>query len=328
MSDDVRCLRFAVGPASILIAALVLFQASAFDAPGFSATVASAIADSFANAPASVDLVQPALQTRVLWTASALLFLASAAATAVLAIVILRDLAHRPAQRVLYVVVLAMVAMQIVAGVGNVAPAFENLHRMTVGALHALPGGEQRFAAMIRAAFTVNFVAAIIPALGLVAGCACTLPRSGAEASELDDIQTRMRRLDNLLHIGSAMLATGVLHLLAWMRIPANLPGIDAGLAAEIQTHASTFSLFWGAAYSALIAAWYLPASRALAAEARAALARERKQLSADDAEEWLRKRGLAISPLQRVPQMIAMLGPLVVGPAGTLLIDMAKAVG
>lgn len=324
MSDDVRCLRFAIGPAAILFSALVLFQASAFDAPDFGESVARAIRDSFASGEPD----WPALQTRVLWTASALLFLASAAATAVLAFVILRDLAHRPAQRVLYVVILAMIAMQFVAGVGDVAPAFENLHRMTVGALHALPGGEQRFGAMIRVAFSVNCLAAIVPALGLVAGCACTIPRVQREASELDDIQTRMRRLDNLLHIGSAMLATGVLHLLAWMRIPANLPGIDASLAAEIQTHASTFSLFWGAAYSALIAAWYLPTSRALAAEARAALGRERKPLDADGADEWLRKRGLTISPLQRVPQLIAMLAPLVVGPAGTLLIDMAKAVG
>ncbi len=76
-------------------------------------------------------------------------------------------------------------------------------------------------------------------------------------------------------------------------------------------------SLFWGVTLTCVIVVTYLPAASVL--RARAICALERKGGIADTGK-WLSDNGLEISPAKQLPQIAAMLAPLIAGPISSLL--------
>ena len=329
MNEETKSARFALGPALLLVVALVFFEFTAFDLPQVAGHVAAAVERSLATDAGDLARASAPFRSRVLWAADVLLFLAAAAAASLLACTLLGELRSARARRSLVTIAAGLLLLEVIAGLSGLAPAFRSMFAFTAGSLraYAAPADRVRVELVIQSAFVVNFVVALVSALGLVAGSTLASRPQATGAAAFDDGARRSRRLDLMLHLGSAMLATGVLHQFLWLRLPADLVGADEGAAAAITSYASTVTLFWGAAYSALLAAWYLPASRAIIANTREAAERARAEIDGEP-EELMRKRGLVESPLQRLPQFAALLAPVVAGPLGGILADLAKAIG
>ena len=130
-----------------------------------------------------------------------------------------------------------------------------------------------------------------------------------------------MERLKSLLNGGSALLVVGVLHMHVWLRWPAALVH-DPRVGAEILGFSSAVSIFWGVAFSLLIMAFYLPVAALITDRASAILAQSPEEAGGKDAKEWLQEQGLSMTPTRQLPQIAAMLAPLLAGPLGRVLGD------
>ena len=136
-----------------------------------------------------------------------------------------------------------------------------------------------------------------------------------------------MKRARTVLNVGSALLVTGILHMLAWMRWPTALVA-DADAAAGVGPVTALVPLDWGAAYSLLAAAWYVPTATRLTRRARELLAEAPERTGEKTIDQRLAEHGLATTPLRQLPQVAVILGPLLAGPVGAALAQLGSALG
>ena len=144
--------------------------------------------------------------------------------------------------------------------------------------------------------------------------------------AEVDLIANQMRQLKMFIGIVSTLLVSGVLHMIVWLHWPTFLI-VDNQLAQQVEEFSEAMSLFWGAAFSLLIAAFYIPAAWSLSKRAKMVIAEQ----IGDDMEVQdclLQKHRISLAPLQQVPQMIAMLAPLLAGPVGSTFEKLTKPLG
>ncbi|MDQ1612199.1 MAG: hypothetical protein QOG00_2130 [Pyrinomonadaceae bacterium] len=173
----------------------------------------------------------------------------------------------------------------------------------------------------------INFYNRGFDALGLTVGitlavAACTIIwRNPGETQDERELMRRQRLLRALLYAGAAALVIGVLRLgtaVGWGGSfwAANTP---AGKEASSLITGIVSSL--GISYTLALASMYLPAMLVLNARAQTLAETE----SPDRQEEWLKKNGLTLSLVGHLPRLLALLGPVLVGPVGELLSRLAK---
>lgn len=323
---ELRRLSLAPAPVLAMLVAIVVFDHGAFDLGALGAAVDAA-------APVAEDIDTMARlhegAARIKWIATVLLFYFAAVATTVASVQVMRESMTRGAWKC-YVAVGAVLALAALAyGVYSewARSPYGNVFHFTFDRLK----DSGRFDATHLSSFgalvnILNVLAVIVPPLVLVATCSAMGP-CRVSASELDEVQTQMKRLKNMLNVCSALLVCGILHMVAWLRWPAVLV-VDPNVAARIHELAASVGLFWGASYSIVIISLFVPASLILNRRAEALLANTPKGEIKEDAITWLEKRGFWASPLARVSRVGVMLAPLLAGPVGSALGNLASPFG
>jgi hypothetical protein len=165
----------------------------------------------------------------------------------------------------------------------------------------------------------INILAAVVSTLALVTGCCIMAYKHIRGKDELQTLVTQMRQLKKFIGIVSIMLVAGVLHMMAWLRWPTALIA-DKSIAQNVVEFSEAIGLYWGATFSLLIATFYIPAAWSLNKRAEDIITAHPEQIQGMEMQEWLQKYSMSLSPLQQVPQLLAMLAPLLVGPIGSTL--------
>jgi hypothetical protein len=168
--------------------------------------------------------------------------------------------------------------------------------------------------------FVLNILAGVVPVLGLItAGCCAMTSAQTARTPDIEVIKEQMRELKTIAGFGSALLVAGILHMVTWLRWPAALFH-QTPLAQDIAAFAEAMGLYWGATFSLVLAAFYVPAAAHLHRRAEACF-RARPELAREtDLQTWLREHGLAMVSPQQLPPLLAVLAPLLAEPVGSLL--------
>jgi hypothetical protein len=266
---------------------------------------------------------------RVLWTLAVFLHLAAGLGlTTVAWIILCRSVSLRGLR---YFVPIAVVL--ILGGVAGFALAaaartpISGLFSFTHGSLAALPGLPGGFLAAARAEVVLlNVLSVVAPVSGLMAACSTLAPPRNGVAPDLNFLASQVKSLKALVVIGSIYMVTGVLHLGVWLRWPATLVD-SAALATQIHDHAMAMSLYWGGAFSVLIAAFYVPAMVALNKRAGLVIAATMEDSTGGlTPKKFLEDHGLSLNVSKQLPQIIAVLAPLLAGPIGAAVVDLAKA--
>ncbi|MGF1608866.1 MAG: hypothetical protein ACFCUQ_05690 [Kiloniellales bacterium] len=318
-------LLLAVPPLTVAVLAQLLFEISAYDLVALGEEVASHLktmeAPDLAGRLALAD-------GRVLWTLAVFLHLTAGLGLTGLAVTILcRSISLRGLR---YFVPIGVVL--IVGGVAGFALAaalkspISGLFSFTYDSLMAMPGVPASFLVAARIEVVLlNVLSIVAPVSGLMAACSTLAPPRNGVRADLSFLASQVKSLKALVVIGSIYMVTGVLHLGVWLRWPGTLVDGDA-LASQIHDHAMAMSLYWGGAFSVLIAAFYAPAMVALNRRAGAIIAATMKDSTGGlTPRQFLEDHGLSLNVSKQLPQIVAVLAPLLAGPIGAAVVDLAR---
>jgi len=167
---------------------------------------------------------------------------------------------------------------------------------------------------------TINILAAITPILLLLAVCATlALPALTPENHDPMELVLRMRRLKEVINIGSAFLVFGVLHMNMWLNWSASLFQ-DAALSAKVSGVAWSISTYWGVIFTLILTVTYVPASAYLQKKARAEIISGEMAKELEEAESWLHEQGFSFTLSNQLLQCISILAPFLAAPISNAL--------
>ena len=155
-------------------------------------------------------------------------------------------------------------------------------------------------------------VLAIIAAVPVGAAMASFAPGEDADWQAL--FAERVRLLQRAFYALSVVLVTSTLTLMVFFQLPADLA--SGAEAAALQRYARGLTLFWGATMTLTLLAVFVPPVLALRGAARA---RHRAARVAQDFDHWFAEQA-PISVQRQLAGLAAMLGPIMVGPLGSIL--------
>ena len=166
-----------------------------------------------------------------------------------------------------------------------------------------------------------NILAIIVPCILLLAFPSTIAPSQQENSDELSFLTVQMRHLKGVLNAGSALLVTGILHMSAWLRWPTGLlqdPIEQSALSEAVLS----ITMFWGATFTLMLIATYGPAANYLSGKARILADQAQQTGTIQDSQKWLHDNHLSITLGDQLPQISAILGPVLAGPIGSFLMS------
>lgn len=169
-----------------------------------------------------------------------------------------------------------------------------------------------------------NALAIIVPCIVLLAASSTLAPSQTQNGNPLTHLTTQMRHLKGVLNAGSALLVGGILHMSAWFRWPTGLVS-DATEQSALSGAVLSITMFWGATFTLMLISTYGPAANYLSGKARTLAEQAQQAGTIQDSQKWLHDNHLSISLGDQLPQISAILGPVLAGPVGSFLMSHAS---
>lgn len=266
-------------------------------------------------------------RARFLWEATLILLAVSALATIFLAGWVFRHLLDETRRRPVLLWVLAFSVVGLLSALrSDVSFRFTEagLLRPTLGAFADATGAIFSLAAFERARMASNglvTVATVFLAFAVMA-CSTLSPLAEDETApgetQVRRLGARLRALSALLYAGTLVLVFLVLSMVAWLHWPAALLA-DPAAQDRVREVALGLSLFWGTAFTLVLAAVYLPAAWYLRAETYLLAERATGGGTPAQQEAWIGERGLGLSLAGQFSRLTALAGPLIAGALPSL---------
>lgn len=322
-----EALLLALPPLLVAVLAQVLFELNAFDLVALGQELAGRL-----QALTAVDLERKLAlaDDRAHWSLAVFLHLTSGLAlTAVAVIILCRSVSLRGFRLFVPATLVLILAGSLSLGVAALAQTpLSGLFSFTYGSLGALPGLPEGFLIAVKIQVgLLNLLSVVAPITALMAACSTLAPPRAGVASDLAFLGGQVKSLKALVVLGSVYMVTGVVHLGVWLRWPAMLVGSE-DMTALISDHAMAMSVYWGGAFTVLIAAFYAPAMVALNKRAEAVIAAMAKDSTGGlTPKKFLEEHGLSLQISKQLPQIAAVLAPLLAGPIGAAVVDLSKVI-
>jgi len=302
----------------VFVLSVAIFSLTAFGLDRLVAAGREALASGKAPVHAFAEF-----HARLSWAGTVLVFYCAFLAAAIYSarVVLKHRAAGHKAMPVWAGLITGLLMLGYLAYSGRVQNNFSYIFYFTLDLLTASQRYDAAQLAAIQAVlYILNILAGVVPVLGLItAGCCALSSAQTARTPDIETIKDQMRELKTIAGFGSALLVSGVLHMVTWLRWPAALFH-QTPLAQDIAAFAEAMGLYWGATFSLVIAAFYVPAAAHLHRRAEACF-RAHPELARDtDLQTWLREHGLAMVSPQQLPPLLAVLAPLLAEPIGSLL--------
>jgi hypothetical protein len=165
----------------------------------------------------------------------------------------------------------------------------------------------------------INVLASITPIFLLLAVCATLHLPAGQRKVDPMQLDLRMRRLKEVINIGSAFLVFGILHMSMWLNWTASLVSNPA-LRSKIAGVAWSFSAYWGVAFTLVLTMTYVPATVYLQNRARELVTKGKMAKETNEAEKWLNEHGFSFTFGNQLLQCVSILAPILAAPISSAL--------
>ena len=160
----------------------------------------------------------------------------------------------------------------------------------------------------------INILAAVAPIFLLLAVCGTLAMPAGLRDDDPMDLALRMRRLKEIINVGSAFLVFGILHMSMWLNWSASLAS-DPQLGAKTAGVAWSISAYWGVAFTLVLTVTYLPSTIYLQSRARRQITEGKLAMGTKEAEQWLSEHGFSFTLSNQLLQCISILAPILAAP-------------
>lgn len=309
--------RFLLPPLGIFVLANIIFSLTSFDIAELVREVRPFVRGHSGGAPSF-----PEARARVLWSASVVLFFSTFIGEALYCIGVVRSCVRgRSRYRIAAggaVVAVLMLAYLFVSS--HFRTPFSYLFYFTFDLLETSGHYTAGELTVVRTVLVcINILAALIPTLALVTGCCIMCGQSSTSETQLETLKERMRRLKVFIATGAVLLATGILHMVAWLSWPLALVE-GSELVRRMSGFSGALSVFWGMTFSLTLAAFYIPAAWSVHRQAVSLFRQDSGVERGEERDAWLEKHGLSLAPLKQLPQVAVILAPLLAGPLGTVV--------
>ncbi len=165
----------------------------------------------------------------------------------------------------------------------------------------------------------INILAAITPIFLLLAVCATLALPAITPDSDPMDLVLRMRRLKEVVNVGSAFLVFGILHMNMWLNWSASLFS-DASFSSKVSGVAWSISTYWGVTFTLILTVTYVPATAYLQSKARDQITSGEMAKETKEAELWLNEHGFSFTLSNQLLQCISILAPFLAAPISNAL--------
>jgi hypothetical protein len=165
----------------------------------------------------------------------------------------------------------------------------------------------------------INILASVTPIILLLAICATLRLPTVPCRLHPDYLAKRMRRLKEIINVGSAFLVFGILHMSMWLNWTASLVKNPA-LSSKIAGVAWSISAYWGVAFTLVLAATYVPSTVHLQNQTMKQITRGKGAMAPKEAEQWLNENGFSFTLSNQLTQCISIMAPILAAPISSLL--------
>ncbi len=311
-------LRFAIAPLLTIVVGKTLFERLAFDFPQLSSGMTDYFAGMGGNVPVSATLLES--KARMLWmTAVLLYFFVNAGYFSFLWNTLKKNANDNLTLLLVITGLISAVEIYYLSVITPSQSPIKNIFHFTFDALSAstLVSPNNLLAIQITLNI-INLLAIIVVPLTIVTCCGII----GQSSDNIKDLEIRFNQLKDLIKGSSAIMITGIIHMQLWLSWPLGLMS-DFDEIKSLKEVILTVIQYWGICYSLTIAALYLPVSSHLRN-----LARNRcKDLDGETGlaklPPWLDDNPGVQSASARIPQLVAILGPMLVGTLSPAMTDL-----
>lgn len=165
----------------------------------------------------------------------------------------------------------------------------------------------------------INLLAILVVPLGIMAGGCIMYNQIAASNSDLNSLLSQSKHIKDLLVGGSSVMVIGIAHMQLWLNWPLSfLP--DDTMRHQIEAITFAVSQYWGVIYTLTMAALYFPAAITLSANAKKLIATGSDEQTKRNPELWLAENKMLLSPYAQLPQLVALIAPMLIGSFGTTL--------
>lgn len=321
-------LLLAVPPLLVVVGAHLLFDINAFDLVDLGKALVASLTASAAGEP-GLGVRLAVSEARIVWSLTVFLNFCAAMSLTVAAVMILRRSVSLRGLRFFLPVGVLLIVFGIASLIhaGLAATPMSGIFTFTFDSLVAIHGAADPFVRAVWVQVQVlNLLTVVAPVLALMAACSTLAPPKRGGLGDVAFLSGQLTYLKAILNLGSVYLVAGILHMGVWLRWPGAVVG-DETLRERILDHAFGVSLYWGGTFTVMIAAFYVPALVALTNRAEAVIQDQPGATGGLTPKSFLQDHGLTLAPSKHLPQILAVLAPLLAGPIGSALSDLATTV-
>jgi hypothetical protein len=159
----------------------------------------------------------------------------------------------------------------------------------------------------------INLITIIIPLFIMLAGCCILFEKPLVVVKEPGYFREKSSLLKKLVTGSSAMMVIGIVHMQLWLNWPVTFIG-DAQVIEQFKSITLSICRYWGVVYTLTIAALYLPAANYLSNQAKVAIETGQDEEIKKDPVKWLVENKMLVSPIAQLPQIVAVVAPMLVG--------------
>ncbi len=314
-------------PLFVLVLASILFELSMHTNSMEWLTILSTHIASQDFSPIQSKLIE--MKVRYIWLATVLInFVVCLYAASLGGIIIYRSHTQKRLMTVTIIgsilIIVGLISLIVSSATGNAL--YKIIYYFSFSTLQATGLYSQTFLGHVEfLLLAINILAVIVPSIVLLAAASALAPSPKQTDDDLTHLTTQMRHLNGVLNMGSALLVGGILHMSAWLRWPTSLLNDPTELAALSETVLS-ITIFCGATFTLMLIATYGPAASYLSAQARHLAELAQQAGTIKDADRWLHDNHLSVTLGEQLPQISAILGPVLAGPVGSFLMSHVSA--
>ena len=319
--DSLYALRFIIAPFGVLFLGKVLFELLAFKFPELNLNFIEHFSE---NRELSSTINFQESKARLLWLTSVLLYFFVSVVFGAFIWNILRQSLTK-STFLLFISIALFFSISEITYFFLVDPSkspLATIFRFTFDSLHASGQYSENELNIVYITLSlINLIAILVVPFGILTGCCIMHKKQRSSKTTLNDLLRQSQLIKGLLAGGSAIMVIGIAHMQLWLTWPLSLLA-DNNAHLQIGTITLAVSQYWGVVYTLTMAAIYLPAAFSLTDQARKIIQSGQKEGTKKNPELWLKENKMSFSLHDQIPQLVAVIAPMLFGSFGSMLGD------